>query len=314
MKKTIILSICVLLMLSASACGGNGDEPEVTAVPVMSAAPSASAIPTATAAPEATEEPAEEADYELEYIGAELYRDIEAEQDYAIAYFWFTNLSERGISAAERLSFDAEQDGVPSSTYMWPYSSYRVLEGVRVRCGIECVLDMEGGPIRFKVTDGRDNAGTIFETEFAPGELQENIMDAWKPEPVPDPAYNASVPKSAVMEHDGLRAEVSLGAGDIYIDDGGEKWLRVSFTMENTGDIASGARDVFSLEAYQDGVSLNVFDDDREGSRSLTENTAAGEKADIAFRVRLRSDSPVIVRVVDLALSETYAGAMYKVR
>ena len=148
--------------------------------------------------------------YDVEIVGAELFKDLTGED--AIRVYWdFTNTSNDTIPPRVDLAVEMEQEGRKLSETLADLeeavpeygNSWRLVRpGVTIRCVSEYKCDPDGGPITFRLGDWKENLDSVVVT-FAPEELSGRPETDWVAEQVKAPVEAGQRLGTMTMQVDG---------------------------------------------------------------------------------------------------------------
>jgi len=238
-------------------------------------------------------------DYEIAFVGAEHFEDIDDEPGIRI-YYDFTNNSDETVYAMEDLEILAEQEGFELNTTMdsaaddvpeYGNDWLCVRPGVTIRC-IEEYSYKEGGDlVTVTIQDWWEEEGAVTAT-FDPNDLPGRPAVDWEPKPVTDP--QTTLPSSGAYEED---YEVTIVGCEYTEDWDGNPALRVYFDFTNNGTEAQSFWMATNYRALQDGVELEICwpDDEVDEDENYDVEIEPGETITCTESYLLRSDSPVEV-------------------
>ncbi len=305
MKQWKIFLACatvLALMLSLCACGGNG-------------APSGETGDN-NPNPTVPTDPADEYEYEVELVGAELFSDTDGE-DAIRVYYDFTNNSDSTKSALMALTVTATQGGAELvSTYAAfdsepvaesDYYGMAVRPGVTIRCAEEYKVDPEGGTVTLSVERGWfDENPLSFDLEL---DALTAPADAFEITAIADPDWTDSYEDRGTVDDS---YEVFIDNAEVVTGWEDSEILRVYIDFTNNSDEAASFYMATAAFAYQDGVQLaaDYAADAVEEDENYSVEVAPGETIRVTRCFGLRSGSEVEVEIAD-SMGTTVAATSY---
>lgn len=240
-------------------------------------------------------------DYDITFVGAEHFEDIDDEDGIRI-YYDFTNNSDRTVYSMEDLEILAEQEGFELDTTIDSYEDdvpeygndwLAVRPGVTIRCIEEYSYKAGGEAVTVTIQDWWEEDGSVTAV-FDPNELPGRPAVDWEPEPVTDP--ETTLPNSGTYEED---YEVTIVGCEYIKDWNGDDALRVYFEFTNNSSEAESFWMATYYRAMQDGIELptNWAEDEIDEDENYDVDVEPGETITCTEIFTLRSASPVEVEL-----------------
>ena len=308
MKKIFVILLAIAMLLSMAACGGKEPAP--------------------TEAPAVTEPEIELPNYEftqygnarITIVGAEFFKD-EDDADMLRVYFDYTNTGDTAIGQSpmhlevlkitqngqelENRNYGSHNDAhVPEDltddTVMQP--------GKTVRSTMLICCSPENGIVEIScyvmigswVFSEEDVEAFTFQID--PNDLMGAPAKALEYEPVTNPTYTVGMPSSGSTDYP-HPCEVSINGFEVITTSDGEPALRAKLAITNQGEEYIAPYQMVTVEAFQDGVSLEWLtynwdlDDYTAEDEAFAVELEPGETADYNALFLLRSENPVEVVV-----------------
>ncbi len=321
MKKWLCLLLALVMCMSFAACSDTASDVDVDiedSVPDVEKPekPDADADADAEEEPkedaEKPEEPEEEpeadaielesfilGDFNVEFVGAELFEDSDGENAIRV-YYDFTNNSDETVYPSSEVYFDVVQNGhVLDTTYAsydedvaeYGNKSLRIRPGCGIRCIAEYALDAEEGIVTMTISNWDDDEES---TEFDPAALPGAPAKAYEIEPVDDPKWISTWSDTGVYDDD---FAVTITEAEVGDDGYGNDMVRVYYEFTNNSDDKQSPSWA-TMIAFQDGVELKTtypktYTDEDD---ARTEDAAIGETVTAAKCFIVRTDSPIEVQ------------------
>jgi len=331
MKKAIAILLALMLVVSLTACGGNGD-------PTKDPGTSGSAEPTQNQEPVQTTAPPEDllgyafteyGEGKVTIVGTELGEDDFGDPFLRI-YYDYTNTAQTaaGQSPYYALNWAATQDGEELYDLTFSYADdtgavaddlrydMTVQPGVTIRQTALFYCDPEAGLIDVSccLMIGswmyNDEDLVRFEFQVDPADLMGAPKDTYEIRKITAPGYTAGMPASGSSDS-AVPFTISLNGYELTTYDDLPA-LRVLMTYTNDSEDSWPACVAVPILAYQDGVSLMLadawyLDDATEADEAFEQYVEPGETIDCNAIFLLRGDSAVEV-VVEQPLDALRAG------
>lgn len=141
-----------------------------------------------------------------------------------------------------------------------------------------------------------------FTFQIDPSDMMGAPAKALEYEPVTNPTYTAGMPSSGSTDYPNP-CEVSINGFEVITTSDGEPALRAKLTITNNGEEAKAPGNIVTVEAFQDGVSLDWLtynwdlDDYTAEDEAFAAELEPGETADYNALFLLRGENPVEVVV-----------------
>lgn len=340
MKKILALLLALVMLLSLTACGGEKNPAEEPADDEPAASDTEDPAP---AEEEEDALPSHEFDYDMgvglvAISGAEMAVDGDG-NSFLRVYYDYTNTSD----SAENQDPDycvqfikAEQDGHEVEEFYLGYgdsaeipedndTTMSIQPGITVRRSELFEIDPEGGIVSLTITliQGswmytEDQLDT-FVVELDPADLPGAPAEAL-PEPlIEDPTYVEGWDTEGQEDNEYTGYRVALHEEYDVFEYDEEYYVRVYMTYTNTGSEVWSPALTLPINAYQDGISLELEDtyfmDDEcivETDAPFMEDAETGEEIECSAVFALKTMSPVEV-AIENSDYDVYVGACYDV-
>lgn len=297
MKKLIALLLAAVMLLSFTACGGNGTEKTTENDKGFKAVSKTLG------------------DFEVSVIAVEEIIDIEDNPAIRL-YYDFTNNSDKTEYAFSVLSFTVLQDGTEMESTVSHVvddvpetynDGLNVRPGVTIRCIEEFNYDPDGGEIEIEVEEfwSEETLNVKLTSDMFNGRPAKDL----EIKKISDPQWTKD------LDRFGEYADVYfITIGDVEVfDNNGEQALRVFYEFTNNSEEEKTPWSVAAPVAYQDGVQLDtafVWDLTTE-DEALNNIVEPGETVIAAQCFKLRTDSPVEVELYDF-WTESKLGTVFE--
>ncbi len=318
MKKTALLLLALLLLLTVSACKkpiidlpGIADPvtPEATQSPEPEKPqPSVEPepVPQEPEYPDFSPVSGDVGEFHVEVVAAEQFEDIDG-YDAIRIYYDFTNNSAETASAWDSLTVSVVQEGYRAISTCdnfeddvpeYGNDGMQVRPGCTLRCIAEYSLNPEGGSVIVSFTDFWEEEPPV-EAEFWPQNLPGRPAETFLPAPVEDPLWMADWPDGGF--YCGEDYYLYIDSAEYAESDEGERLVRVYFEYTNLTDADQAFNMFANLMAYQDGIQLETGypGTTLDLDSNYYMDAAPGETLMCTAYFVLRSENPVEIELVD---------------